>query len=56
MFLNTDFLNDGEICLRLERTAEADPVKGWVPAYYFDICDMQGNAMGKCDLRIGHNE
>lgn len=56
MFLNTDFLNDGEIRLRLERTAEADPVKGWVPAYYFDICDMQGNAMGKCDLRIGHNE
>lgn len=56
MFFDTEFLTDGEIRLRLERTADADPVKGWVPAYYFDICDMQGNAMGKCDLRIGHNE
>lgn len=56
MFLNTDFLCDGEIRLMLERTADADPVKGWVPAYHFAICDMQGNKMGKCDLRIGHNE
>lgn len=56
MFLNTDFLTDGEIRLSLARTAEADPVKGWVPAYHFDICDLNGNAMGKCDLRIGHNE
>ena len=56
MFLNTDFLCDGEIRLALERTADADPVKGWVPAYHFHICDMQGNNMGKCDLRIGHNE
>lgn len=56
MFFNTDFLTDGEIRLNLTRTAEADPVKGWVPAYYFDICDLQGTPMGKCDLRIGHNE
>lgn len=56
MFVNTDFLQDGEIRLVLERTADADPVKGWVPAYYFDICDHAGNKMGKCDLRIGHNE
>lgn len=56
MFLNTDFLCDGEIRLALERTADGDPVKKWVPAYHFHICDMQGNKMGKCDLRIGHNE
>lgn len=55
MFLNADFLQDGEIRLKLERTADADPVKGWVPAYHFAICDMDGNPMGKCDLRIGHN-
>lgn len=56
MFLNTEFLAEGELCLRLTRTADADPVKGWVPAYYFDICDRQGNKMGQCDLRLGHNE
>lgn len=56
MFLDTGFLQDGEIRLVLTKTAEGDPVKNWVPAYHFDICDMQGNAMGKCDLRIGHNE
>jgi len=55
-FLNTDELHDEEICLRLDHTAEANPVRGWVPAYYFDICLADGTAVGKCDLRIGHNE
>lgn len=55
-FLNTDFLESDEIKLVLERTAEADPVRNWVPAYYFLICDRQGNVMGKCDLRIGYSE
>lgn len=56
MFLNTDHLTDGEIRLELVRKAEGDPVKGWVPAYHFVICDMRGIVMGKCDLRIGHND
>ena len=56
MFLDTSFLKTDEIQLRLERTAERDPVKNWVPTYYFSICDSQGHKMGDCDLRIGHNE
>ena len=56
MFFDTAFLKNDEIQLILERTADGDPVKGWVPAYYFAICDSNGTKMGVCDLRIGHNE
>lgn len=56
MFLHTDFLKNDELQLVLERTAEADPVRGWVPAYHFAICSTGGMKMGTCDLRIGHNE
>ncbi len=42
--------------LRLTRTCEAQPEKRWVPAYYFDVCLMNGTPVGFCDLRIGHNE
>ena len=56
MFLDTDFLKNDEIHLVLQRTAEEDAEKGWVPAYHFGICNHDGIAMGVCDLRIGHNE
>lgn len=56
MFYDTGFLHDGEIMLKLTRTAEADPEKQWVPAYYFAICLTDGTEIGTCDLRIGHNE
>lgn len=56
MFLNTDFLRNDEIVLKLERTAEGNPEKGWVPAYHFAICNLAGEKMGVCDLRIGHND
>lgn len=55
-FLNTDFLRSDEIQLVLERTAEADPAKNWLPAYHFSICVPDGTKTGTCDLRIGHNE
>jgi len=55
-FFNTGFLESEEIKLVLERTAEADPVRNWVPAYYFKICDKQGNILGHCDLRIGYSD
>lgn len=55
-FLNTDFLRTDEICLQLDRTAEADLARGWVPAYHFSICLPDGTAVGKCDLRIGHTK
>ena len=56
MFADTDFLRNDEIYLSLDRLAEGDPVKGWVPAYHFVICLLDGTPVGKCDLRIGHNE
>lgn len=53
--LDTSDLSDGEIMLRLKRTCNADPVKEWLPAYYFDICFPDGTEVGYCDLRIGYN-
>lgn len=52
----TDELKSNEIMLKLTRTAEAEPEKRWLPAYYFDICLVDGTKIGNCDLRIGHNE
>ncbi len=54
-FFPTEDLTTGEVMLRLTRTCEAQPEKGWVPAYYFDICLPDGTRIGECDLRIGHN-
>lgn len=56
MFFDTSFLKDEEISLVLERTAAANPERGWVPAYYFAICNKDGTKIGECDLRVGHNE
>lgn len=56
VFLYTDFLESNEIKLLLEKTTEADPVKNYVPAYHFLICDRQGTVMGHCALRIGYND
>ena len=56
MFKNTDHLHSDEIKLSLTYTSEAWPEKGWLPAYYFDICLLDGTAIGTCDLRLGHNE
>ena len=56
MFFNTDFLKNDEITLRLEKTVEGNEEKDWVPAYHFAICNDKGIKMGKCDLRIGHND
>ena len=56
MFYDCSDLRDEEIFLRLERTAEAIPEKNWVPAYHFEICLPDGTKIGRCDLRIGHND
>lgn len=55
MFFDTSFLTNDEISLALERTADANEKRGWVPAYYFAICDKRGTKVGECDFRIGHN-
>jgi len=56
MFIHTGFLKDNEIQLILEKTADGNNKKEWVPAYYFAICNNKGIKMGTCDLRIGHND
>ena len=60
MFTDPEFLktllSDGEISLQLERTCEADPAREWLPAYYFTVRNESGKILGRCDLRIGHNE
>ncbi len=55
MFHNPD-LHDDEIRLVLKETKEADPDKGHVPAYRFDIALLSGDVIGKCVLRVGHND
>lgn len=55
-FLDTSNLKTEEISLRLNHTFPGDPVRNWVPAYYFDILNHAGQKAGICDLRIGHTE
>ena len=55
-FLPTEHLRSDEIWLQLENLALGNPDRGWVPAYHFAICNLQGEKMGVCDLRLGHNE
>ncbi len=55
MFKDTTNLKDKEIILKVTRTADAMPEKEYLPAYYFDICLLNGEKIGSCDLRIGHN-
>ena len=53
MIIDTDFLENDEIKLVLEKTVDGNEKKGWVPAYYFAICNKEGMKLGVCDLRIG---
>jgi len=46
-------LTDGVISLRLASASAANPAKGYVPAYFFDIC-ADGERVGGIDLRIGY--
>ena len=55
-FLNTDFLENDEIKLTVDRLTEANLERNFVPAYHFFICDKEGNRMGYCDLRVGYND
>lgn len=56
-FYNTDFLKTDEIYLRLIETTEAVPEKNLVPSYRFEIVRSGDRVkVGRCDLRVGHNE
>ena len=56
MFFDMTFLKNDEIQLVLEKTVDGDGEKGWVPAYHFAICNLEGTKMGTSDLRVGHND
>ena len=45
-FLDTSDLKNEEIALRLDHTFPGDPVRNWVPAYYFYILDATGQKVG----------
>ncbi len=56
MFFETCDLIDDEIRLHLVRTADENPDKDYVPAYYFKIIRLSDQSeIGQCDLRVGHN-
>ena len=56
MFYPVDDLKDDVILLQLDHTCDVQPEKRWLPAYYFNICLLDGTKVGYCDLRIGHND
>jgi predicted acetyltransferase len=56
-FLDPGELRNGEMFLQLAFTHQADPVKGWVPHYEFQIMSAEtGTKAGEIDLRIGNTE
>lgn len=56
MFFDVDTLHGEGFFLKKEFTVDADPERNWSPAYHFSICLPDGRKVGRCDLRLGHNE
>jgi tagatose 1,6-diphosphate aldolase len=57
MFYDTSDLKSDEIYLKLVKTSEAVPEKGWVPSYSFKIRLVSDDTeVGDCMLRIGNTE
>ena len=56
MFYDVADLKTDEIFLKLTKTCGEQPEKRWLPAYYFDICLLNGTPIGTCDLRVGYND
>ena len=56
MFFESIDLRDEEIHLKLLRVTDEKPERAYLPAYYFSIMNEENLEVGKCDLRIGHNE
>lgn len=55
-FLDPGALRDGELTAVLAARNPADPAKGWVPAYVFDLhVDGVDGPVGRVGLRIGSN-
>ena len=55
-FKNTKYLKNAEVELRLREAVESVEKFGGVPVYYFDILNCDGDKVGTCELRVGHND
>lgn len=55
-FLSVESLNGDELVLVLTKTTPTDAKTNHVPAYHFDIFDLNRNLIGRCSLRVGYNE
>lgn len=56
-FLDFDYLSDGEIELVIAEKAEDDELKGYLPAYKYEIrLHNCSDTIGRLDIRIGHNK
>lgn len=54
-FNHYPLLSDGEIDLRINRCAQGDGDRLYLPAYHFNICLAgQPETIGRIDLRIGY--
>ena len=45
MFFGVEDLKTDEIFLKLTKTCEEQPEKRWLPAYYLDICLVDGTTI-----------
>jgi predicted acetyltransferase len=55
-FLDPSPLRDGDLLAVLVARNPADPVKGWVPSYDFDLrLDGVSESIGKINLRVGNS-
>ena len=55
-FFDTDDLFDSEIYLSLIETCEAIPERKWVACYKFNICKLNNEIVGHCNLKIDNSE
>ncbi len=56
MVINMEFLKVKIFTLSLTKKTAGNNRKQWLPAYHFTICDMHGDEVGGCDLRIGYKK
>ncbi len=54
--LNITYKQNDNIKLILKNTCSANPSKNWLQAYYFQIQNLKGEIIGRCDLRLGNNK
>ena len=49
------YFGNQQFHLKLVKTTPADPGRGYVPAYHFEMV-ADGTVVGRCNLRVGQGE